>query len=340
LAKEPILKGIEPADFLQAISILQSSERRKADVAAGKTGKQVSAVSAKRSAVLSLSLDDYQTWAPSVEAGFMLAAKFMRKQCFYTGRELPYRTQLVPLAAVLSQIENRWLEPKIYDRLSKWFWCGVLGELYGGAVETRIANDYEELMRWVIDGGESSDTPRTISDAAFQESRLDTLRSRNSAAYKGLNVLILREGAKDFFWKASIQELDGEDIALDIHHIFPKAWCEDVGIPANTYNSIVNKTPISYKANRMIGRKAPSEYLAILQAHKQVGLDDTEMNAILTSHRIPVQQLRSDEFSEFYKARKTKLLQLVEIAMGKAPQLDQSNSDQLPSPEDDHGSLV
>lgn len=340
LAKEPILKGIEPADFLQAISILQSSERRKADIAAGKTGKQISAVSAKRATVLSLSLEDYQRWAPAVEAGFMLAAKFMRKQCFYTGRELPYRTQLVPLAAVLSQIENRWLEPKVYDRLSKWFWCGVLGELYGGAVETRIANDYEELMRWVIDGGEPRDTPRTIGDAAFQESRLDTLRSRNSAAYKGLNVLILREGAKDFFWKAGIQELDGEDVALDIHHIFPKAWCEDAGIPANTFNSIVNKTSISYKANRMIGRKAPSEYLSSLQAHKQVGLDDTKMNAILASHRIPVPQLRSDEFADFYRVRKTNLLQLVEIAMGKAPQLDQSNSDQLPSQEADHDELV
>ncbi|MCT4579134.1 DUF262 domain-containing protein [Donghicola sp.] len=340
LSKEPILKGIEPADFLQAISILQSSERRKADIAAGKTGKQISAVSAKRATVLSLSLADYQSWAPAVEAGFILAAKFMRKQCFFTGRELPYRTQLVPLAAVLSQIENRWLEPKIYDRLSKWFWCGVLGELYGGAVETRIANDYEELMRWVIDGGENGDTPRTIGDAAFQESRLDSLRSRNSAAYKGLNVLILREGAKDFFWKATIQELENEDASLDIHHIFPRAWCEDAGIPANTFNSIVNKTPISYKANRMIGRKAPSEYLGALQTHKQVGLDDAEMNAILASHRIPVQPLRSDSFGEFYSARKSNLLQLVEIAMGKSPQLDQSNSDDLPSPSAEHDALV
>ncbi|TNB47117.1 DUF262 domain-containing protein [Martelella lutilitoris] len=340
LSREPILKGIEPTDFLQAISILQSSERRKADIAAGKTGKQVSAVSAKRAAVLSLSLSDYQTWGPAVESGFILAAKFMRKQCFFAGHELPYRTQLVPLAAVLSQIENRWLEPKVYDRLSRWFWCGVLGELYGGAVETRIANDYEELMRWVIDGGEAGDIPRTISDAAFQESRLDTLRSRNSAAYKGLNVLILREGAKDFFWKASIQELDGEDIALDIHHIFPRAWCEDAGISPNIFNSIVNKTPISYKANRMIGRKAPSEYLVSLQAHENVGLDDAEMDAILDSHRIPVQELRSDAFASFFSARKAKLLELVELAMEKAPQFDQSAADRSSAQGTDHDELV
>ena len=134
--------------------------------------------------------------------------------------------------------------------------------------------------------------PRTISEAAFQESRLDTLRSRNSAAYKGLNVLVLRQGARDFFWKASIQELDHEDVALDIHHIFPRAWCEDQGIKESTYNSIVNKTPISYKANRMIGRKAPSVYLADLQKHKQVNLSDEEMNEILASHHIPKKKLR------------------------------------------------
>ncbi|NBB81518.1 MAG: DUF262 domain-containing protein [Verrucomicrobia bacterium] len=330
LSEESILKGIEPADFLQAISILQSSERRKADIAAGKKGKMISAVSAKRVTVLSLDLADYEKFAPQVEAGFMLAAKFMRKECFFDGRELPYRTQLVPLAAVLSQLKERWLEPKVHDRLARWFWCGVLGELYGGAVETRIANDFEELMAWLVSDLDDeayeaqNGFPRTISEAAFQESRLDTLRSRNSAAYKGLNTLVLREGARDFFWKATIKELDDEDIALDIHHIFPRAWCDAKGIKANIYNAIVNKTPISYKANRMIGRKAPSEYLAGLQKHKQVKLDDAAMNKILMSHRIPADLLRQDNFQSFYAGRKAELLRLVERAMGKPAQLDQT----------------
>lgn len=330
LCTEPILREIEATDFLQAISVLQSSEKRKRDVAEGKTGKMVSAVSAKRATVLSLSLADYDRWAPQVEAGFLLAAKFMRKQCFFDPRELPYRTQLVPLAAVLSQIKERWLEPKVYDRLSRWFWCGVLGELYGGAVETRIANDYEELMPWVVSElddegyGLIVGLPRTIGDAAFQESRLDTLRSRNSAAYKGLNVLVLREGAKDFFWKASIQELDHEDIALDIHHIFPKVWCDERAIRPSAYNSIVNKTPISYKANRMIGGKSPSKYLSAIQAHKQVLLSDDEMNEILVSHQIPVAALRADDFEAFVSGRKAELIRIVEAAMRKPTQLDQS----------------
>ena len=177
-----------------------------------------------------------------MEKGFLLAAKFLRKECFFASRDLPYRTQLVPLAAVLSQLKERWLEPRIYDKLSQWFWCGVLGELYGGAVETRIANDLEELLGWIGQGG---DEPRTIYEAAFQPGRWHTLRSHNSAAYKGLNTLVLRDGEQDFFWKVSIQELDHEEVALDIHHIFPKAWCEQQGIKPAVFNAIINKTPIS-----------------------------------------------------------------------------------------------
>lgn len=333
LEKEPILEGIQPADFLQAISLLKTYERRKADQADGKTGKALSAVSAKRGSVLSLELKDYEKWAPQVESGFLMAAQFLRKQRFFVARELPYATQLIPLAAILSQLGEKWREPRIFEKLSRWFWCGVLGELYGRAAETRIANDFEELSLWLTFEHDDEafnliyDLPRTITEAAFQESRLDTLRSRSSAAYKALNVLVLREGAHDFFWKDTVETLDHEEVAIDIHHIFPKAWCEERNIKPSVFNAIVNKTPISYKANRMIGKKAPSKYLAALQNHEQVQLSDAEMDDILATHRIPAEPMRQDDFEAFYSTRKSELLELVENAMGKIAQRDQSEQD-------------
>lgn len=314
LAQEPLLAHVEATDFLQAVTLLHTLEKRRTDLAAGKQGKQVAPVSAKRSSVLELPLSAYQTWADKVEQGFRLAAQFLQMQSFYAVREVPYRTQIMPLAAVLTQLHEHWLEPRIFDKLTQWFWCGILGELYGGAVETRIANDLEELLLWVHD-----DTllPRTVRDAAFQPERLDRLTSRLSAAYKGINVLVLREGAKDFFWKASIKALDAQEIALDIHHIFPRAWCEANGIPRHRYNTIVNKTPISYKANRMIGRMAPATYLKKLQGHVQVQLDDETMNQILDSHCISPGSLRADDFDKFYEQRKQALLTLISAAMGK-----------------------
>ena len=312
MCKEQVLEQVETTDYLQAITMLHTLEKQNADLAAGKRDKQVTPVSAKRVSILGLELDDYKKWADLVEQGFMLVAKFLRREHVRDPRELPYRTQLPPLAAVLALLKEKWLEPKINDKLSRWYWCGVLGELYGGAVESRMANDVAELLEWFDD---DSKVPRTVSDANFSPDRLDKLQSRLSAAYKGINMLVLREGAKDFFWKAEIKELDQEDIALDIHHIFPQDWCEKQGIKRDTYNSIINKTPISYKANRKIGGHAPSLYLRKLQDEKTVQLSDQEMNALVSSHGIDASALRADDFERHYQARKLALLDLIQRAM-------------------------
>lgn len=317
MAAEPVLKSLESTDFLQAIAMLHTLQLRKGDLEAGKTGKQVSPVSAKRATILDLPLSAYRQWADNAEAGFMRAAKFLRRECVRSARELPYRTQLAPLASVMALLGERWLEPKIYEKLSRWYWCGVLGELYGGAVETRIANDMEDLLAWV---GDDASLPRTVQDAAFRPDRLDRMSSRLSAAYKGLNVLMLRQGAADFFWKSTISDLDQEDVALDIHHIFPQDWCEKAGIERRVYNAVINKTPLSYKANRMIGGVAPSRYLENLQKHKQVQLGDEAMNKILRTHFIEPAALRADDFAAFCAARKQALLGVISQAMGKPVQ--------------------
>lgn len=334
LAQEPVLVPLESTDFLQAIAMLHTLGQRQADLAAGKTGKQVAPVSAKRATILDLPLDAYTRWADRVEEGFKQAAKFLRRECVRDGRDLPYRTQLAPLAAVMTSLGERWMEPRIYGKLARWYWCGVLGELYGGAVETRIANDVEDLLAW-IDGDERAAEPRTVHDAAFRPDRLDRMTSRLSAAYKGLNVLLLRQQAADFFWKATISELDEEDVALDIHHIFPQDWCEKQGITRKEYNTAVNKTPLSYKANRMIGGVAPSTYLAKLQSHKQVQMDDAAMDAILRTHAIAPDRLRADDFHGFYAARKLSLLALIGQAMGKAVQAQDTDVGELLAAEDD-----
>ena len=317
IGRQRMLADIQPTEFFQGLSLLYSYEQRRTDIAAGKTGKQVTGVSAKRESVLALPLAAYQQLKDQLAEGFWKAAKFLRKESFFSRRDLPYRTQLVPLASILALLGDRWLEQKIYDRVCRWFWSGVFGELYGGAVETRMANDLQEVLDWT-DGGPNE--PSTVRDANFQPKRLDTLRSRNSAAYKGISVLIQRNGAKDFLLKSTIRDLDEtdwEECKLDIHHIFPKDWCGKHGIEPKQFNSILNKTPISYRANRMIGGKAPSEYLIQLQDHKSVDLDAAKMDTILRSHFIDPAFMRSDNYTGFIESRRALLIAEIERAMGK-----------------------
>ena len=336
LARRALLKDVEPTDFLQGISLLHSWEKREADRTAGRTGKDVAAVTAKREHVLVLPLQAYRKWADRLKDGFFEAETFLRDQGFHHPKYLPYRSQIIPLAAVLAIVGERWLEPQIKAKIARWYWCGVLGELYGGAVETRIALDHQDLLGWIFDP--SAPEPVTVQGAGFQPNRLDTLRSRTSAAYRGLYVLLQREGSKDFFWKARLVDLDRDERQIDIHHIFPRKWCEDIGIAPKVFNSIVNKTAISYKANRMIGGKAPSKYLAQLQQNVQVQLNDTSMDEILRSHLIAPAELREDRFEHFFQTRKSALLSLVSTAMGKAlaPVYDEVPED-LEDDDDEEG---
>lgn len=314
-ADRPLLRSLAATDFLQGVSLLHTYERQQQDFVAGKTGKEVTAVSAKREHILLMPLAAYERWAERMTMGFIEADQFLKHLGFHHPKFLPYRAQLVPLAATLVHLGDRWLEPQIQDKLSQWYWCGVFGELYGSASETRIALDLQQLLQWI--NGADSPLPVTVNGAGFQPGRLETMRSRTSAAYRGLYILLQQAGAKDFFWKARMLDLDRNEKGIDIHHIFPRKWCEDRKIPARTYDSIINKTAVSLKANRKIGGSAPSIYLRQLQTDPAVKLSDDAMNEILRTHEIDPSLLRGDNFEESFATRKAALLALVERAMGK-----------------------
>ena len=53
----------------------------------------------------------------------------------------------------------------------------------------------------------------------------------------------------------------------------------------------LNKTPISYKANRKIGGDAPSRYVPRLQGEKEVALNDSKMPPRATPSRRPLRPI-------------------------------------------------
>jgi len=106
-------------------------------------------------------------------------------------------------------------------------------------------------------------------------------------------------------------------VALDIHHIFPQVWCKKNSIPKESYDSILNKTPLSYKANRKIGGDAPSVYLPRIQSEKQVQLSAEQMDDLLSSHALDPARLRTDDYEGFIADRRKRLSTLIAGAMGK-----------------------
>ncbi|MGO7793193.1 hypothetical protein ACC703_38330, partial [Rhizobium ruizarguesonis] len=95
-----------------------------------------------------LPLAAYKQYQSSAEQGFLKAEKFLFNQRVYRLFDLQYQTQIIQLAAILADIGDAWELEANREKLQRWYWSGVIGELYGSAVESRISSDFLEVPSW------------------------------------------------------------------------------------------------------------------------------------------------------------------------------------------------
>jgi hypothetical protein len=312
-----ILDKTSNIDIIQAITIYATYQKRKTEELKG-VKENLPAVSAKRREMLNLSLSDYMKYRDQIVAGFIKASKILIENHIFNSRDIPYSTQLVPMAAILAKLGTEIDNIGNKNKLMRWFWCGVFGELYGSANETRYALDMIQVVDWIEANGPE---PKTIYDANFSPSRLHTLRTRNSAAYKGVYAILMDENTKDWLSATKIDFITYFSESIDIHHIFPVAWCSKNSIPRDDFDSIINKTPLSGRTNRIVSGDAPSKYLTRLK--KNAGASDDEFEQILRSHVVNPEFMYVDDFNGFLNDRKERILEKIENAMGKKIARDQ-----------------
>ena len=311
-----VLSGVSSIDFLQACTLIHTREVRLAKKRDGVEDRLLPQVSCNRETLLALPLDAYKQYADAVESGFREAASFLHELKVVSQYDVPYAPLLVGLAATLAILgqERRIVSAKDRRKIKRWFWSVTLGEIYGSATDTLLARHVPELIRWISDTGPA---PDVLGAAAFQQERFRSLRSRRSAAYKAIHVLLMGYGlgCRDFITDKTTGVMTIFEDRIDVHHIFPVAWCKKKRIPASVYNSIVNKTPLSAATNRFIGGDPPSKYLKRIE--KKFGLSSEALDVILRTHLIEPDHIRNDDFEEFFNTRIEALSDIVSKAMGK-----------------------
>lgn len=290
--------------FLTAITLLTSYLRAMKD--------PTKAVSCKKRDVLNLKYEQYIANRDRLLEGLTKAIQFLKEQRIFTAIDMPYTSQLVPLSVAFAVDPNIWFDSTNRKKLEKWFWCGVFGELYGGANETRYVTDIQGLFAWVKD---DNAMPDTVVRSNFHASRLQNLYTRNSAAYKGVMALVLKNHARDFISNKEMDFVSFIGDATDIHHIFPANYCIKTGIDRARWNSVINKTPICARTNRIIGGYAPSKYLSSIIRNHSAHEDD--LKAALVSHQIDIESIFTDDFDTYFEKRRNALLDLIERATGK-----------------------
>ena len=310
-----VLQSIQGDHFLQVVTLLATQAKAEAHAIELGTPNQIPGIGCKRADILNLTLAEYREWADRVENGFRDSAKFLHGQFVFTAANMPYNTQLVPLAALYVTLGAELTSANAQEKLNHWFWCGIFGEAYGSAVESQFARDLWQVARYVRGGKE----PELVTEANFIPERLLSLRTRNSAAYKGLYALQMKSGAADWISGQPLSLATWYDESIDIHHVFPVAWCKSANppIPSRLYDSIVNKTPIDALTNRKLGGQRPSRYLQRLRQD----IDGDKLKRILHAHWINLADIEQDHFGDCFVERGQAMLDLINRAMRK-PQVD------------------
>ncbi len=99
--------------------------------------------------------------------------------------------------------------------------------------------------------------------------------------------------------------------------IFTQKWCGDQVPPIDPgrFDTIVNKTPLTARTNRIILGDAPSVYLERLTRNH--GVDSDVLDADVATHLVDPVTLRTDDFDSFFDARQHALLHGISALMGK-----------------------
>jgi hypothetical protein len=297
-----ILWGVDENTFLTAVTLYTTYQKHL---------KGSAIVSCKRKDILDLSLDDYKENADLIVEGMQFAEELLAEEKIFSQRDLPYQTQLIPLSVIGASLGKKRENSKIKEMIIQWYWCGVLGELYGGANETRYALDVQGVINW-LDGG---DVPTTIRDFNFSPTRLLTLQSRLSAAYKGIMAILMKEGCLDFITGSPIELATYFHKKIDIHHIFPAAYCKRENLNFNKWNSIINKAPLSARTNEILGGHPPTTYIRTIENEHHI--EPSKLDHFFRSHLIEPDHIRSNNFKDFISRRAALILNIIEDATGK-----------------------
>ena len=135
-------------------------------------------------------------------------------------------------------------------------------------------------------------------------------------------------------------ELRSRHEYVDIHHIFPQNWCKEQEIEPKVFDTVINKTPLSYKTNRILGGVSPSVYLSRLEAGGKDAppIAPAALDEYLTSHAMDPALLRADDFAGFMADRESRLLAMIARATGHPTALAQAAPEEGEDvPQDDEG---
>lgn len=279
-----------------------------------------------------------ENW-PKLERGLERMASFLDGQRVFDETRLPTNAVLAVIAAAYELIPDHGdFLAKAEKLLRRYLWSAFFTDRYENTAASRAFADFKAIKALLKNPSFTDDelvTVPVLNRSEFPLADVDSLMAAGWPKAVGIEARAILAvttylGAIDF---ADHKTATYESIQKrEYHHVFPDALLSEAGIPSYL---ALNCALITWKTNRMIGRKDPLEYLQ----ERVQWADEAVVRERLKSHLISFDQLSkahyanldqttlkqrlADDFTEFLQSRaKLVVSALNELANGNNPTLE------------------
>lgn len=235
--------------------------------------------------------------------GICRAVSFLEEEKVFDGKRLPTDVVLYPLSALWSQVSDGLdAEGEARILLRKYLWRAFCTDRYERTSATRALTDYRQLSEMLKNP--STSTPDIFDEnnhplPTEEELVLSGWPIRKDRLARAILAVSLHSGGLDF--------ADGSPVSRsglkkrEYHHLFPNAWLERNGHTNDVIFRSLNCALVSWRTNRSISDKTPSQY--INERMEASSLGDEEIYRRLDSHLIPRQPIKHDNYETFLTER-------------------------------------
>ncbi|QDF96111.1 hypothetical protein CJ010_05925 [Azoarcus sp. DD4] len=245
---------------------------------------------------------------PKLERGLERMASFLDGQRVFDEARLPTNAVLAVIAAAYELIPDHGdFLAKAEKLLRRYLWSAFFTDRYENTAASRAFADFKAIKALLKNPGFTDSELATVpalNRAEFPLANVDSLMAAGWPKAAGIEARAILAvstylGAIDF---ADHKPATYDSIQKrEYHHVFPDALLSEAGIPSYL---ALNCALITWKTNRMIGRKDPLEYL---QERVQWANEDV-VRERLKSHLISYDLLSKAHYADLEgTAFKTKL---------------------------------
>ena len=163
--------------------------------------------------------------------------------------------------------ELKYKPQDIEKYVRRWFVLSILTGRYSASPESAFDFDVKQISPERDFGEFLADTEAAELSDAFWDFGVVQQLNTSVASSPIFNVFLASQchQHKKGFLSTGITVQDMIEQKGDVHHIFPRQYLKDNGIPKALYNQVANYVYTQTEINIQIGKKAPKEYLGYVR---------------------------------------------------------------------------